>query len=269
MRITRVLPITVVTALALSACGGGGGDDSASGGDSDTIRVAALAVPAGDMLRYVSEELAPAEGLEVEFVEFSDYNTPNPALTDGDVDANLFQNTTFMETYNTATDEDVVSVGEVYLPRMGLYSDDYTSLDELPDSASIAIPNDPTNEGRALKLLAAEGLIEVTDEPTTVNDITDNPQDIEFVEIDNATLPQAVDDQDAAIVTAAFALPAGLGEDKLILGEDSDSEYYNVLATRAELAEDPRVATLHELLTSDEMDQFIEDEYQGVIIPKE
>lgn len=267
MRTTRVLPIAIVTALALSSCGGG--DDNASSADSDTIRVAALAVPAGDMLRFVSEELAPAEGLDVEFVEFSDYNTPNPALTDGDVDANLFQNTTFMETYNEASNEDLDSVGEVYLPRMGLYSNDYTSLEELPDGASIAIPNDPTNEGRALKLLAAQGLIEVTEEPITISDVTDNPRDIEFVEIDNATLPQAVDDQDAAIVTAAFALPAGLGEDKLILGEDSDSEYYNVLATRPELTDDPRVATLYELLTSDEMDQFIEDEYQGVIIPAE
>jgi D-methionine transport system substrate-binding protein len=270
MRITRTLPIAVVTALALAACGGGGDDDGAtSGADSDTIRVGALAVPAGDMLRFVAEELAAEEGLTVEWEEFSDYNTPNPALTDGDIDANLFQNTTFMETYNEASGEDLISVGEVYLPRMGLYSNDYTSLDELPDGASIAIPNDPTNEGRALKLLAAHGLIEVTEEPITIGDITDNPRDIEFVEIENATLPQAVDDQDAAIVTAAFALPAGLSEDKMILAEESDSEYYNVLSTRAELADDPRVATLYELLTSDEMDQFIEEEYQGVIIPVE
>ena len=264
MRLTRTLAVSAVAALALSACGGG---DDTSTADSDTIRVAALAVPAGDMLRHVAEELAPAEGLKVEFVEFSDYNTPNPALTDGDVDANLFQNTTFMKTYNEANGGDLVSVGEVYLPRMGLYSNDYSSLKELPDGASVAIPNDPTNEGRALKLLAAQDLIKVTKEPITTNDITDNPRNIKFVEIENATLPQAVDDQDAAIVTAAFALPAGLGDDKLILGEESDSEYYNVLATRSELADDPRVKKLYELLTSDEMDQFIKDEYAGVIIP--
>ncbi|HLT85321.1 MAG TPA: MetQ/NlpA family ABC transporter substrate-binding protein [Phototrophicaceae bacterium] len=269
MRLTRTLPIAVVTALALAACGGGGDDDGGSAAESDTIRVGALAVPAGDMLKFVAEELAPAEGLTVEFVEFSDYNTPNPAVVDGDVDANLFQNTTFMETFNEAAGEDLVSVGEVYLPRMGLYSNDYSSLDELPDGASVAIPNDPTNEGRALKLLAAHGLIEVTDEPITIADITANPRNIDFVEIENATLPQAVDDQDAAIVTAAFALPAGLGEDKMILAEESDSEYYNVLATTPELAEDPRVQTLYELLTSDEMADFLAEEYQGVIIPVE
>jgi len=269
MRITRTLPVAVVTALALAACGGGGDDDGGTAAESDTIRVAALAVPAGDMLQFVAEELAPAEGLTVEFVEFSDYNTPNPAVVDGDADANLFQNTTFMETFNEAAGEELVSVGEVYLPRMGLYSNDYSSLDELPDGASIAIPNDPTNEGRALKLLAEHGLIEVTEEPITIADITANPRNIEFVEIENATLPQAVEDQDAAIVTAAFALPAGLGEDKMILAEESDSEYYNVLATTPELAEDERVQTLYELLTSDEMDQFLADEYQGVIIPVE
>ena len=267
MRITRTLPIAVVAALALAACGGG--DDGGSSADSDTIRVGALAVPAGDMLSYVAEELAEDEGLTVEWVEFSDYNTPNPAVVDGDVDANLFQNTTFMETFNEAAGEDLVSVGEVYLPRMGLYSNDYDSLEALPDGASVAIPNDPTNEGRALKLLAAHGLIEVTDEPITIADITANPRNIDFVEIENATLPQAVDDQDAAIVTAAFALPAGLGEDRMILAEESDSEYYNVLATTPELAEDPRVTTLYELLTSDEMDRFLQEEYQGVIIPAE
>ena len=269
MRLTRTLPLAVVTALALTACGGGDDDGAPPEAETDTIRVGALPVPAGDMLRFVAEELAPAEGLTVEIQEFSDYNTPNPALTDGDVDANLFQNTTFMETYNEASGEDLVSVGEVYLPRMGLYSNDYDSLEDLPDGASIAIPNDPTNEGRALKLLAAEGLIEVTDEPITINDITANPRNITFVEIENATLPQAVNDQDAAIVTAAFAVPAGLSADQQILAEGNDSDYYNVLATRPELAEDPRVTTLYELLTSEEMAQFIEDEYQGVIIPVE
>ena len=265
MRLTRTLPIAVVAALALSACGGGdGGSD-----DADTIRVGALAVPAGDMLEFLAEELAPAEGLTVEFVEFSDYNTPNPAVVDGDTDANLFQNTTFMETFNEASGEDLVSVGEVYLPRMGLYSNDFASLEELPDGATIAIPNDPTNEGRALKLLAAHGLIEVTEEPITIGDIIENPRNMTFVEIENATLPQAVEDQDAAIVTAAFALPAGLSEDKMILAEESDSEYYNVLTTTPELADDPRIVTLYELLTSDEMADFLAEQYQGVIIPAE
>ncbi|UNX54754.1 MetQ/NlpA family ABC transporter substrate-binding protein [Georgenia sp. TF02-10] len=258
--------LTLVVALALGACardadGGGAADPEAP------LRVGALAVPAGDMLRFVDEELAPDAGIDLEFVEFSDYNTPNAALADGDVDANLFQNTTFLETFNEANDEDLVSLGPVYLPPMALYSEDLGSVEEIPDGASIAVPNDPTNEGRALKLLAEHGLIEVTEEPVTVADVTDNPKGLEFTELENASLPQAVADQDAAIVTAAFALPAGLTVDQQIFAEGTDSDYYNVLATTPELAEDARVKKLFTLLTSEEMRAWIEEEYQGIIVP--
>lgn len=270
MRLPRILPLAAVAALALSGCGGSASSTATADASSTslgTVRVGALAVPAGDMLQHLSEDLAPAAGLTVDYVEFSDYNTPDPALADGDVEANLFQNQTFLDTYNQANGGDLVSVGEVYLPRMGLYSNSYTSLDALPDGASIAVPNDPTNEGRALKLLASNGLIEVADNPTTLDDVTSNPRNIDFVELENASLPQAVNDEDAAIVTAAFALPAGLGDDKMIVAEDSDADYYNVLATTPELADDPRIQKLYELLTSDEMDQYIQDSYNGVIIP--
>ncbi|MFH5821566.1 MetQ/NlpA family ABC transporter substrate-binding protein [Georgenia sp. AZ-5] len=257
----------LTAALVLSACGSASGEEEAAA--EDTIRVGALAVPAGDMLNFLAEDLAPEAGLTIEYTEFSDYNTPNPALVEGSIDANLFQNTTFMETFNEAQGEDLVSVGEVYLPPMALYSDKFDSLEDLPDGASIAVPNDPTNEGRALKLLAQHGLIEVTEQPTTLDDITANPRGLEFIEIENASLPQAVPDQDAAIVTAAFAMPAGLTVDQQLLSEGTDSEYYNVLATTPELADDPRIEKLYELLTSDEMATWLEEEYEGLIIPAE
>lgn len=278
MRTTRTL-LTGLTAaalaLGLAACGTSEPDaatDAATSGDaatSDVIRVGALAVPAGDMLKFLAEDLAPEAGLTVEYTEFSDYNTPNAALVEGSIDANLFQHNAFLESFNEANGEDVVAVGEVYLPPMGLYSNEYTSVDDLPDGATVAVPNDPSNEGRALKLLAEHGLIEVTDEPVTIADITANPKNIEFTEIENASLPQAVNDQDAAIVTAAFAMPAGLTKDQQIFAEGTDSAYFNVLATTAELADDPRVATLYELLTSDEMAAWLEEEYSGIIIPAE
>lgn len=251
--------------LGLTACGAGGG----SAAEDETITVGALAVPAGDMLKYVAEELAPEAGLTVKYQEFSDYNTPNAAVADGSIDANLFQNTTFLETFNTASGEDLVSVGEVYLPPMALYSNDFDTLDELPDGATVAIPNDPTNEGRALLLLEQHGLIEVDDKPIDLGDVTSNPKNIKFTEIDNASLPQALNDQDAAIVTMAFALPAGLTVDQQILAEGSDSNYYNVLATTPELKDDSRVAKLYELLTSDEMKTWLQEEYDGLVIPAE
>ncbi len=260
--IFKAAAVGVAAIFALTACGTGSGSSSA-----DTIKVGALAVPAGDMLKHVAEELAPKDGLTVDYKEFSDYNTPNAALSDGDIDANLFQNTTFMETYNKATGKDLVSVGKVYLPPMALYSNEVTTLESLPEGASIAIPNDPTNEGRALLLLASKGLIEVKENPITLKDITANPKNFEFTEIENASLPQALNDKDAAIVTLAFALPAGLSADKQLLVEGKDSAFYNVLAVRADMKDDPRVQKLFKILTSQEMKDFIQAEFKGLVIP--
>lgn len=254
-------------ALGLSACAPTTGAEAPSGGSLGTIKVGALATPAGDILKFVAENLAADAGLTVEFVEFTDYNTPNTALSSGAVDANLFQNETFLANYNSSTGDDLVSLGSVYLPSAAFYSDKVDSIDDLEDGAKIAIPNDPTNEGRALKILAAEGLIETTEEPTTLADITANPSNFEFVEIENATLPQAVPDVDAAFVTIAFALPAGLAGDDAILTEGEDSPYFNVLATTAELEDDPRVTKLFELLLSENTKQFLNDTWGGLVVP--
>jgi D-methionine transport system substrate-binding protein len=235
--------------------------------DLGTVKVGALQTPAGDILDFVADNLAADAGLTIEFVPFTDYNTPNIALSDGSTDANLFQNSTFLETYNTEAGADLVSLGEIYLPSAAFYSDKVASLDELADGAKIAVPNDPTNEGRALKILAAEGLIETTDEPTTLGDITANPRDFEFVEIENATLAQAVADVDTAFVTVSFALPAGLTADDAILIEGADSPYYNVLATTPALENDPRIVKLKELLLSEETKDFINDTWGGLVIP--
>ena len=261
--------VAAVLAVGLTACAPTATEDATDEGSESlgTIKVGALATPAGDILKFVSDNLAADAGLTVEFTEFTDYNTPNIALNDGSIDANLFQNSTFLETYNDSAGGSLVSVGEAYLPSAAFYSDKIDSLDELEDGATIAIPNDPTNEGRALKILAGEGLIETTDNPTTLADITDNPQDFEFVEIENATLPQAVADVDAAFVTISFALPAGLTADDAILIEGSDSPYYNVLATTEELKDDPRVQKLYELLLSPETTAYIEDTWGGLVVP--
>ncbi|GAB2448637.1 D-methionine transport system substrate-binding protein [Conyzicola lurida] len=255
--------------VGLSACAS---SEPAATTDSDstdlgTIKVGALQTPAGDILTWVQENLAEDAGLTIEFVPFTDYNTPNLSVSDGSTDANLFQNANFLATYNEASNDSLVSVGEVYLPSAAFYSDKIDSLDDLDDGAKIAIPNDPTNEGRALKILAAEGLIETTDEPTTLADITENPNDYEFVEIENATLAQSVPDVDTAFVTISFALPAGLTSDDAILIEGSDSPYVNVLATTEELESDPRVEKLFELLTSDETAEYINDTWGGLVVP--
>jgi D-methionine transport system substrate-binding protein len=254
--------------VGLSACASEPETPAASGGDSlGTIKVGALQTPAGDILTWVKDNLAEDAGLDIEFVPFTDYNTPNLSVSDGSTDANLFQNATFLKTYNEAAGDSLVSAGDVYLPSAAFYSDKVKSLDDLKDGAKIAIPNDPTNEGRALKILAAEGLIETTDEPTTLGDITENDHDFDFVEIENATLAQSVPDVDTAFVTISFALPAGLTADDAILIEGSDSPYVNVLATTEKLKDDPRVEKLYELLTSDETAEYVNDTWGGLVIP--
>lgn len=268
--------LTAAAALAvgLAGCASSAEAPAASAGAAaaeslGSLKVGALPTPAGDILTFVQDNLAADAGLTIETVPFTDYNTPNEALADGSIDANLFQNQTFLDTFNEATGNDLVSVGEAYLPTAAYYSDKVTSLDELADGATIAIPNDPTNEGRALKILAAEGLIETTEEPTVLADITANPKNFVFTEIENASLPQAIPDQDAVFVTLSFALPAGLSAEQAILVEGADSPYYNVLATTTELQDDPRVQKLQELLLSDETDQFLEDTWGGLVVPAE
>ena len=253
--------------LGLSACSAESPATDSDASGLGTINVGALATPAGDILKFVQDNLAADAGLEIVYKDFTDYNTPNVALADGSIDANLFQNKTFLDTFNTATGGDLVSLGSVYLPSAAYYSDTITSLDDLKDGASIAIPNDPTNEGRALKMLAGEGLIELADEPTSLADVTDNPHDFDFVEIENATLPQAVPDVDAAFVTITFALPAGLTGDQAILTEGAESDYWNVLATTPELENDPRVVKLFELLQAPETKQFMTDTWGGLVVP--
>ncbi|MDQ1129932.1 MetQ/NlpA family ABC transporter substrate-binding protein [Microbacterium sp. SORGH_AS_0888] len=254
-------------ALVLTACAGTSSTPAASGDGLGTIKVGALQTPAGDILNHIAENGAKELGLTIEFVPFTDYNTPNSALADGSIDANLFQNATFLNNFNSKTGSNLVSVGEAYLPTAAFYSQKITDIKQLADGASIAIPNDPTNEGRALKMLASSGLITVTDNVSDLSGVTANPHNFQFKEIENATLPQALPDVDAAFVTITFALPAGLTSKQAILIEGTDSPYYNVLATRPELANDPRITALYTLLTSEETAAFEKDTWGGLVVP--
>lgn len=259
--------VAAVLALGLSACSSTPATSESGVKSIGTINVGALATPAGDILRWVSDNLAADAGLTINVTEFTDYNTPNTALSQGAVDANLFQNATFLKTYNEASNDTLVSVGEIYLPTAAFYSSKITSLDELKDGAKIAIPNDPTNEGRALKILAAKDLITVSDNPTVLGDITANPHNFDFVEVENASLAQTLPDVDTAFVTISFALPAKLTAKEAILVEGSDAPYYNVLATTEKLKDDPRVAALYKLLLDPKTKAYITDTWGGLVVP--
>ncbi|GAA1445715.1 MetQ/NlpA family ABC transporter substrate-binding protein [Nocardiopsis tropica] len=273
MRRTAIAVPATAVLLAVAACGAPSENASEAASGEDTLVVGATAVPAGDILEFVDAELAAGAGLDLEIVEFSDYIAPNAALDEGQLDANLYQHAPFLDEFNEGNGTDLVSVQEIYLPPLGLYSNKVDAVEDLQDGAEVALPNDPTNEFRALLLLEEGGLItlaEGVDEATfSLSDIEENPKDLEFREVEAAQLPRSLDDVDAAIVNNNYAQEAGLDfeEDSILLEQVEGNPYVNVLAARADNADDPRVATLVELLTSSETAAFIEEEYAGSVIP--
>ena len=215
--------------------------------------------------------LAAAKGLNIDVVEFSDYVVPNTALADGDLNANSFQHVPFLENQIKDRGFDLVVVAKTITTPMGVYSSKLKSLDELPEGANVAIPNDPTNGGRALLVLADEGIIKVNPDAglvPTVLDITENPKNLKFRELDAAQLPRALEDADAAVINTNFALAAGISprEDSIAM-EKADSPYANVIAVRKGDEEQPWVKTLVEVYHSPEIKNYIETKYEGAVIP--
>lgn len=215
--------------------------------------------------------LAAAKGLNIDVVEFSDYVVPNTALADGDLHANSFQHVPFLENQIKDRGFDLVVVAKTITTPMGVYSSKLKSLDELSEGANVAIPNDPTNGGRALLVLADEGVIKVNPDAglvPTVLDITENPKNLKFRELDAAQLPRALEDADAAVINTNFALAAGISprEDSIAM-EKADSPYANVIAVRKGDEGAPWVKTLVEVYHSPEIKDYIETKYEGAVIP--
>ena len=270
----------VALAATLAACGAPSETARNGGADQEgltTLRVGVNPVPHGEILRYVKENLAADAGLNLEIVEIADYNQPNQQLAQGELNANYFQHRTFLEEWQKANPGDeLVYVSDVHVERLGLYSDKHESVADLPDGAEIAVPNDAANLDRALRTLEAEGLITVDPEAgalATESDITDNPRGITVTPLEAAQLPRSLDDVDAAVVNGNYAIEANLTETANELAwEPSDSpdyieKYANGLVVRAEDVDDPAIRTLSELLRSDEVREYIEQTWQGVVYP--
>ena len=189
--------------------------------DSNKISVGATPEPHAAMLNLIKEDLE-AQGYQLEIIEFTDYVTPNQALESGEIDANFFQHLPYLETFNAEHNTNLVSAGGIHIEPMALYSSKVSSIDDLKNGASIAIPNDPTNEGRALLLLESAGLIKLNDNAgleATPFDIKENPRKFKFEELEAATLPRIIRDVDAAVINGNYAIPAGLiaAKDGLVL----------------------------------------------------
>ena len=251
--------------VALAACGGG-----RDAGSDNTLRVGATPVPHAEILEQVKPILAK-QGIELEVVTFTDYVQPNLALAADELDANYFQTIPYMESFNRDRGADLTTVARVHVEPMGLYSRKHRALADLPNGASIAVPSDPTNTGRALLLLQTAGLLKLRANAgidASVLDVAENPRNLKFSELESAQLPRALPDVDAAVINTNFALEAGLNPTRDALAiEGANSPYVNVLAVRAGRTQDARVQALSRALSGPEVRKFIEERYKGAVVP--
>ena len=230
------------------------------------IVVGATPEPHAALLSLVVDDLA-AQGITLEIKEFTDYVTPNDAVEYGEIDANYFQHIPYLESFNTEHGYHLVNAGGIHVEPIALYSSKYSSLSDLPNGAVIAIPHDPTNEGRALLLLQSAGLIKLRADAgleAIPLDITENPKNFKFSEIEAATLPRVLSDVDAAIINGNYAIPAGLvaTRDGLFV-EGADSPYVNVIAVKEGNENNPAIKALIEALKSDEVAAFVAEKYKN------
>jgi D-methionine transport system substrate-binding protein len=235
-----------------------------------SLKVGATPVPHAEILKVIVPILEE-QGISLEIVEFTDYVRPNLALHEGELDANFFQHVPYLESFNQDAGTDLIALVGVHVEPLGLFSEKYTSLDQLPQRAAIAIPNDATNGGRALLLLQEAGLIELDPKAgivPTIFDITANKLQIRFFELEAAQLSRSLADVDGAVINGNYALQAGLNpaQDAIFL-EGAESPYVNVVAVRAEDADRESLAKLADALLSDAVRTFISESYGGAVVP--
>lgn len=247
-----------------------------SSGEDTVIKIGATPAPHAEILKKAAEILE-TKGYTLDIVEFTDYVQPNIAVNDGALDANYFQHQPYLDSFNEEKGTDLVSVAVIHYEPFGIYAGKTASLDELKDGATVAVPNDTTNEARALLLLEAQGLIKLKEDAglkATVTDIVENPKNLEIIEVEAAQIPHSLQDVDIAVINGNYAIEAGLnvGKDALAT-EDADSigatTYGNVVAVKKGNEDNEAIKALVEVLKSDEIKQFIEGNYEGAVVPLE
>ena len=284
--------LAATLALSLAACGSSASSTEAASTESTaasseaaestaetselagtTLKVAASPTPHAEILN-VAKDILAEQGITLEIVEFSDYVQPNLVTESGEVDANYFQHTPYLESFNEENGTHLVSVGAIHYEPFGIYPGKSSDLENIADGAVIAVPNDTTNEARALQLLAAQGIITVRDGAgltATVNDIEENPHNVKIEEIEAAQLPRTVQDVDFAVINGNYAMEAGfsVGKDALAT-EDASSEaaqtYANVLVVKEGNENNPAIQALLKALQSDEVKNYIDQTYDGAVV---
>ena len=255
----KAILIALVLVAAFAAFASAAPEKSAT-----KITVGATPEPHAEMLNLIVDDLA-AKGITLVVQEFTDYVTPNEAVESGEIDANFFQHIPYLESFNSERGFHLVNAGGIHIEPLALYSKKYKALADIPNGAKIAIPNDPTNEGRALLLLASAGLITLADSnnlESTPIDITSNAKNLSFVEVEAASLPRVLDDVDAAVINGNYAIPAGLSaaKDGLVV-EGANSPYVNVIAVKAGNENNAAIIELVKALQSDKIKNWVAEKY--------
>ncbi|MFG3256486.1 MetQ/NlpA family ABC transporter substrate-binding protein [Streptomyces sp. NPDC048172] len=263
---TVAVAAAVVVPLALIGYGLGSGGD-----DKQTLKIAASPTPHAEILEYVEKNLAEKEGLKLDVRKFNDYVVPNTATESGEVDANFFQHKPYLDDFNEKKNTHIVPVVNVELEPLGLYSKTAKSLKDLSPGKTVAVPNDSTNEGRSLHLLADHDVIELkpgAGPEATLGDIADT-KGLKFKELEAASVPRALGDVDAAVINGNYAVDMDLNpaKDALAAEKVKGNPYANFLAVKDGNQDDPKIKKLAKLLNSDEVKKFIEEKYKGGIEP--
>lgn len=272
----RFLALICCLALLVGVAAGCGGQQEkepaagTAGEQTAKLVVGATAKPHAEILEAV-KPLLEEQGIEMEIKEFTDYILLNPALKDGQIDANFFQHMPYLEEYNEQNDADLVWTVKVHNEPMGVYSQKYKKVEDIPKGATVGIPNDTTNGGRALMVLEKSGIIKLKEGAgltATDKDIASNPKKLKVQMMDAAMLPRALEDLDACVINSNYALEAKLNPVKdAIFMEPKDSPFANVLVVRPEDKDKEAIKKLSEVLQSPEIKQFLEEKYKGSCIP--
>ena len=261
----------LLATLAFTGCSSDSGTSEES--EDKTITVAASPTPHAEILNNAVAPILEEEGYTLEVKEFTDYVQPNTVTEAGEVDANYFQHRPYLENFNEEQGTHLVEVAGVHFEPMGIFSSSVKSLDDVAEGAVVAVPNDATNEARALLLLEQEGLIEVDDEAginATINDITSNPKNLEFEELEAANLPNVLEDVSIAVINGNYALAADFTMDDALAVEANDSlaadTYTNVIVVKDGNQDSEKIKALAEACNSDEVSDYITDNYQGSVV---
>ena len=260
----------------LAGCGSSKGDSKKDSAENKTIKVAASATPHAEILEYAKTALKE-KGYDLEVTIFDDYVKPNEVVESGEFDANYFQHEPYLNSFNEEKGTHLVIAGKIHYEPFGIYPGTKKSLDDIADGDTIAVPNDTTNEARALLLLQDNGIIKLKDGAginATVNDIEENPHNIEIVELEAAQVARVVDETSFVVLNGNYALQAGFSVSKDALAyETSDSEaaktYVNVIAVKEGNENNEAIKALVDVLKSDDVKKYINDTYDGAVLPYE